>query len=82
MAAASAGEYGYLPITGGRCICADEGLVSRQASRARVQHGQPLQHFFDNVFRMVDELFHDVANLQRLPLRRRRPEGISLGQLW
>jgi hypothetical protein len=28
-----------------------------------VQHGQTLQHFFDHVFRAVNELFHGVANL-------------------
>lgn len=29
-----------------------------------MQHGQPLQHFFHNVVRMINELFHDEANVQ------------------
>jgi hypothetical protein len=30
-----------------------------------VKHDQPLQHFFDDIFRTVNELFHGEANVQR-----------------
>ena len=67
MAAPSAGEYGNLLITDVLRICTDKDFVSRQADGTGVQHGQTLQHFFDNVFGAVNKLFHRAANLQRLP---------------
>jgi hypothetical protein len=67
MAAPSAGEYGNLLTTNLLRIRSDEGLVSGKPDRARVQDGQTLQHFFDNVFGAVNKLFHRAANLQRLP---------------
>ena len=39
--------------------------MSQQTDRARVKQGQPLHHFFHNVFGAVNELFHDEANVQR-----------------
>jgi hypothetical protein len=46
-------------------IYADHDFVFRQAGRALVKQGKPLQHFFHNVVRVVNELFHDEANVQR-----------------
>jgi hypothetical protein len=66
MAAASAGEYCGLLVTGLRCVPADQDFVSPQTGRAWVKHGQALQHFFHYVFRPVDDFFHDEANVQLL----------------
>jgi 1-deoxyxylulose-5-phosphate synthase len=80
VAAPSAGEYGNLLIADLPGIGADEGLVSREADGARLQHSQTLQHFFDNVFGAVHKLFHDAANLQRLRTDEKPVAGKSLGE--
>jgi hypothetical protein len=76
MAAATAREYGNLLIADALRICADEGFVSWQADGAGVQRGETLQHFFDNVFWTINKLFHDAANVQRLPEAEKPLAGI------
>jgi hypothetical protein len=46
-------------------IYADHNFVFRQAGRAWVKQDKPVQHFFDDVVRVVNELLHDEANVQR-----------------
>ena len=46
-------------------ICTDHHFVSQHTSRAWVNHGQPLHHFFHDIFGTVHELFHDKATVQR-----------------
>jgi hypothetical protein len=65
MTATSAREYRDLLVTMLFRICADHDFVSRQADRAWMKDCQSSQHFFHHIFRMVNELFHDEANVQR-----------------
>jgi hypothetical protein len=59
VAASSAGEYSNLLVTNPPRIRAEHGFMSQQADRTRVKYHQPLEHFFHDVFRAVNELFHD-----------------------
>jgi hypothetical protein len=59
MAASSAAEYGNLLVTNLLRICTDHDFMSYQADRPRLKYHQPLEHFFDDVFRAINELFHD-----------------------
>jgi hypothetical protein len=63
--AASASDYRDLLDMGLLRICTDHHFASQQTSRAWVKHGQPVHHFFCDVFGTVNELFHDKANVQR-----------------
>ena len=61
MAAASAGNDSDLPITDLVGVSSNDDLVRRRAGHSRVKQYQPFQHFFDDIPRKINELFHDSA---------------------
>jgi hypothetical protein len=68
-------------VTGGFRIRANYDIVSLvcpQTGRAWVKHDQPLQHFFHDIFRTVNELFHGEANVQLLGARRYKGHELAL----
>jgi hypothetical protein len=60
MTAAAAGDEGDLVVANAIGVGAEHDFVSGQAREVRAQDGEALQHFFNDVFRAVDELFHNA----------------------
>jgi hypothetical protein len=69
MTTPSAGKYRDLLLAALPRICANKDLVSRQADASWMQHDQASQHFFDYVFRAINKLLHDAANVPRFTAR-------------
>src|SRR6266850_2598350 len=63
--AATARDDRHLRIADVIYVRANHDFVSRQSRHTRVQDGQSLQHFFNDILRMINKLFHRLVLLDK-----------------